>query len=427
MRTLFEKFNRDGLLGHSILVMLLLHTASASNLLFHMAMGRMLDSAAYGVLAALLGSFFIFYTPLFFSIQNTLSHFSKHLISEGRAVDVRYLVWKWVKKSSAIAFPVLLLVLALSEVLANRFHMDSIWPVVLMAIILFVSILMPVFSGAFQGLEKFASMAAASHLWTVVRLVAGALLVGLLSPTVEFAFVAHLFGVLICLWVGVRGLRSAIPDPVPTGQPLEKAGKYFFGSLTALFFYAVLMNAGVVMVKIFFPNEMDYGPYAQAFMIGRMVVFLSLPLANVLFPKVSARQGMSEESLGSLLKAIVLSFILVGSIVGFFLIWPCVPLAAMFGNWFPNAEMMNLVRWVVLSMSPLGLVFLIMNFEMAQNRFSLLAPLGLFALLFVGGFSLYHPSVVWASYWLLGATLLSLLSLIGLVVWQKKRVHAIAR
>jgi O-antigen/teichoic acid export membrane protein len=419
--------NRDGLFSHGILVMFLLHMASAANLVFHMAMGRLLDSAEYGVLAAMLGAFFIFYTPLFFSIQNTLSHFSKHLLSENRREDVRYLVWKWVKKTAAVAAPLLFVVLALSSVLAKSFHLDSIGPIVLMAVILFVSILMPIFSGALQGLEKFAWMAAGSHGWTIVRLGAGILLVGLLSPTVEVAFIAHLLGVLICLWVGLRGLCRAIPNPVPTGKPIEKVGGYFFGSLAALFFYAVLMNAGVVMVKIFFPDEAVYGPYARAFMIGRMVVFLSLPLASVLFPKVSARQGMTSESLGSLLKAVILSSILVGGIVGFFLIWPCVPLAAMFGDWNPLLETMNLVRWVVLSMSPLGLVFLVMNFELAQNRFALLLPVGAFALLFVVGFSLYHPSVIWVAFWLLAATSLSLLSLIGLVAWQKKRVHSTPR
>ena len=421
MKTFLKKITHDGLLVHSLLVMGLLHIGSAANLLFHMAMGRMLSSAEYGVLAALLGAFFIFYTPLFFSIQNTLAHFSRHLFLEGRLNDIRFLVWQWTKKCAGFGLPVLLLVFLFTRPLAGLFNLDSKLPAVLITVILFASLFMPVFAGAFQGMQHFGWMAASSNGWTVLRLVFGIPLVLWVART-EYALIAHLLGVLICIWIGLRALCRAIPDPVPTGQPLARAEKYFFGSFVAILFYSILMNADIVMVKIFFPEDAAYGPYAQASVIGRMIVFLSQPIVVALFPKVVAKKGMTKESLNALLKALALSGILVGSIMLFFIIWPCVPLAALFGDWNPAPETMSLVRRVILAMAPLSLIFLAMNFELAQNRFALLLPMGLASALFVCGFILYHPSPVWAAFWLLLASFGALLALVALIVVQKKRV-----
>lgn len=418
-----SKLNRDGLLAHSLLVLFLLHIGSAANLLFHMAMGRLLPPAEYGVLAAMLGTFLIFFTPLFFSIQNTIAHFSRHLASAGRLQDVRFLAWRWTTKSLMISAPFLVTAMALSRPLAAQFHLETPLPILIVAVILFVSMLMPVFAGAFQGLEKFVSMAVSSHSWTVLRLLLAVPFVMFLSASADRVLAAHLLGALLCVLIGIRALCRAIPDPVPTGQPLEKAGAYFFGSLGAIFFYSVLMNADIVMVKLFFPDEAVYSPYARASVIGRLVVFLSQPLASALFPKVVARKGMTPEALGALLRAVALSTLLVGGIAGLFSIVPQLPLGLLFGEWSPPVQTVSLLRRVVWAMAPLGLVFLVMNFELAQNRFASLIPLGIFAALFVGGFSLHHPSPLWAACWLLIAAPASALSLVALVAWQKKRMH----
>ncbi len=422
-----KKWNRDGLLGHSILVLGLLHIGSAANLLFHMAMGRLLAPAEYGILAAMLGAFFIFYTPLFFAIQNTLAHFARHLLDEGRINDIRFLVWRWTKKCAVIGLPSLLGALLFARPLAGVFHLHSSRPVILIAVILFASVFMPVFAGAFQGMQHFGLMALSSHSWTLIRLAVAVPLVLLLAASVEYALTAQLLGVLLCVWIGIRALCRAIPDPAPTGQPLERARGYFFGSLAALFFYSILMNADIVMVKIFFPDEAAYSPYARASVIGRMIVFLSQPIAGALFPKVVTRNGMTTESLNALLRAVALSALLVGGIAGLFSFFPRLPLAVLFGEFHPAPRLVEMVRRVVWAMAPLSLVFLTMNFELAQNRFASLIPMGIFAVIFIAGFSVHHPSPVWAAGWLLLAATGALLSLIALVAVQKKRVRKSVR
>jgi len=427
MKKLFQYLNRvdhDGVIRHGLLVLCLLHIGSVANLAFHMSMGRLLSEAEYGILAALLGAFFMFFTPFFFSMQNTLAHFSKHLFTEGRLSDIRFLAWEWTKKCTWGGGAVLLAALLACGSLAALFNLNSPGPVVMLVFILFASLFMPIFAGAFQGMQRFVWMGVSSHLWTLVRLVAAVALVFWVAPKTYYVMAAHFLGVLIAVWIGVKALCRFIPDPVPSGCPIEKANRYFFLSLTGLFFYSVLMNADIVMVKMFFADDAVYGPYARASVIGRLIVFIAQPIAGALFPKVAARKGMTTESLGALLKAIVLSSVLIGSITLVFTVYPCVPLAVLFGDWQATPATMNLVRLLVWAMTPLGLMFLIINFELAQNRFAVLWPLGLCAVFFVTGFALYHPSPAWAGYWLLAASLLAALLLVGLVALQKKRVAA---
>ena len=180
------------------------------------------------------------------------------------------------------------------------------------------------------------------------------------------------------------------------------------------------MNADIVMVKIFFPDEAAYGPYARASVIGRMIVFLSQPIAGALFPKVVARKGLTSESLSALLRALALSVFLVGGIAGVFSLFPQLPLGVLFGEFHPSPEMARTVRWVIWAMAPLSLVFLTMNFELAQNRFDSLIPMGVFAAVFVAGFSAVHPAPVWVAIWLLVASLGALLALVVQVAVQKK-------
>jgi len=179
------------------------------------------------------------------------------------------------------------------------------------------------------------------------------------------------------------------------------------------------MNADVVMVKIFFPDEAAYGSYAQASVIGRTIVFLSLPIAGALFPKVVAREGLTKESLSALLRSLALSVLLVGGIAGVFSLFPQLPLGILFGDFQPSEELASTVRWVIWAMTPLSLVFLTMNFELAQNRFASLIPMGIFAAVFVVGFSAYHPTPVWAAYWLLFAAIGALLALVVLISTQR--------
>jgi hypothetical protein len=84
----------------------------------------------------------------------------------------------------------------------------------------------------------------------------------------------------------------------------------------------------------------------------------------------------------------------------------------------PSAASILLVRGVVIAMAPLGLTMMLTNFELAQRRFICIIPLAVCAGILTGGIVLFHEKLIHVIQIFGCASYLSLLSLIGLVLWQ---------
>ena len=178
------------------------------------------------------------------------------------------------------------------------------------------------------------------------------------------------------------------------------------------------MNADVVMVKHFFPDANEAGLFARAATIGRTMVFLTMPIAMAMFPKVTSTGSTDAHNWKTLISAIlyvVVILILAACLCAFFA-W--VPLRIIYNDRAPDAEMIRLVRWVVCAMTPMGLTYLLMNFQMAQRRFKPSYSLLACAAGYVIGVSLFHETV-WQVVTVLGiASLLSAVLLIFGLPWK---------
>jgi hypothetical protein len=167
---------------------------------------------------------------------------------------------------------------------------------------------------------------------------------------------------------------------------------FFLGSLCMLGGYAVLMNADLIFVKhLFDPDEA--GRFAQVATIGRSVIFLPMPIALVMFPKVIASGPSTRASRVTLLKAMGLVGLLIGSAVAVTVAAPWLPLRIVYGLRDPDPEQLRLLVLTVCAMAPLALTFLLMNYEIAQHRFALIGFLILCAALYIGGVVLWHDTV----------------------------------
>lgn len=414
---MLRSLNHDKLLSHSILVMLLLHTGSAANLLFHATMGRMLSPSEYGVLVSMLGGFFVFFMPLFFALQNTCASMTRRLSVDQQGDRIHGFINQMIKKIFFLGLPVLLIGLAAGRDVSQWLHLKTTLSVRITMVCLFVSLFLSVYAGMFQGLQAYVKMALASHGWTIVRLLVAVPAVAVISKA-NAALAVQLASLLVCALFCFFLFRRAVSPAVTTQTMTPPVRNYFLGSLAAIFFYSLLMNGDIIMVKLLFPSDVDYGNYARASVIGRMIVFLSQPVVGALFPKAVPVGKGCERSLGLLMRAFVISAAIVLLIAGAFSLFPQLPYGLLFGDFSPNIEQVRLVRFVIFGMSPLSLIFLIINFELAQNRFSIIAPTACFSLIFIVGFVLYHPSPLWVTIWLSLGTLGTLITFIGLLVTE---------
>jgi len=410
----WHAFDPDRLLRHSFIVFLFAHAASAANLLFQMVMGWNLSVAEYGVLSSMLGLMMVIAAPMA-AISNTLAHFTGNLIKEEKIGNIRILTRQWTNRILLVSVPLLILLVVLRNPLASFFHLAGPWPLLLVGLALFVSVLAPVFGGVLQGMQAFALMGFPSLAGGLARLCLGGLLVFAVAPNAVSGLSAHAIGALFCTALIYLFYRRRLPQSAQADLTPERSDKYFWASLAALFSFAILMNMDVVMVKHYFPDPADYGNYARASMIGRMIIFLVQPIAGAMFPKVVSRGNLTNEQKFTLFRSLGLAGLIVAGAIALCALFPQIPLLILYRDHAPTPDMIALVRMVCLAMAPLGLVFILMNFELAQHRLACVIPLALCAAAFVGGVVLFHASLWQVVTVFLGVSLLSLFLMIGII------------
>ncbi len=409
--------HRDGLLKHSLILMAATQVGNVANLLFHVVMGHKLEPAEYGVLSAMLGIILIIATPMD-ALRVAMAHYVALLVQGGKSGAVPHLVRRWCRN---LAIPALVVlaggILACSHI-AAFFHLEDATPVILMCFVLAGGLLMPILIGALQGLQSFLWMSASQHIWGVVRLVAGALFVTLIAASAEWGLMGQLLGVCASVAIGIWGMRWNVRGPEVVEERVKGVTRYVMQSLLMIAGFAVLMNADVVMVKHFFPDAQEAGLFARAATIGRTMVFVTMPIALAMFPKVASTGTTDAHNWKTLFSAILyVGVILVAaaSVCAFFA-W--IPLLILYGDREPTPEMIRLVRWVVCAMAPLGLTHLLMNFQIAQRRFTPAWFLLACAAGYVVGVTLFHETV-WQVVTVLGiVSTLSVVILIAGLPWR---------
>ena len=343
---------------------------AACNAGFHMAVGRTLPNAEYGSLVAMLGIVLAIGTPML-ALQNTLAHFTSKLAGAGRRSEVAGLFLHWVWRFAAVSAAIT------AGAFVFRAPLAAFWggvdPRLIVATfaVLAASLWMNLFYGLLQGLQSFVWLAWAPQAWGATRLALGWGLTACFSATALAAVGAQGAGVLavlgLCLWA-VPGLR--LPRGEAAAARPRGTYRYLGSALVCLAGYAMLMNLDTALAKHYFDAE-TAGLFAKAATIASTAVFLPVPIATVLFPKVTSEGQLTDGSWGLLGRALAFAGVLIAAVAGACLLFPQVPWTILYGRWPAEgaAAAAALTRAMVLAMSPLALAYLLLNFEMAQQRF----------------------------------------------------------
>lgn len=365
----------SGLLRHGTLMVVGTFAGAVCNAGFHMVSGRLLPESAYGSLVAMLGIVLAFSQPAL-ALQNTLAHRIALLRQTGDASAVPACFRRW------LPWPVLLLVPGLPLLAwVLRTPLSSFWNVdsrllVLTAAILPLSLGMSLFSGLWQGMQAFVWLAFAPQAWGVVRLALGTALMLLGLRTATSALLAQFAGVLLVLLLGLLYLLRLPPSP-PQAQVLQAPApgrssslRYLLLSCLSLVGYGLLMNFDTALAKHLLSAD-TAGLFAKAATIARTAVFLPVPIAAALFPKVATDGTLPPGSARLLRRALLYAGALVAAAAAGCLLLPWLPWLILYGPCPAESASLAfpLVRTMTLAQSPLALAYLLLNFEMAQNRF----------------------------------------------------------
>jgi len=381
----------DYLLRHSLVLLTGSQVTNVLNLAFQLVMVRMLtgeDCVQYGIMASMMALFFMISAPAG-ALGRMVAHYVAMLVKDGRRDLAKGLVKTVGLDCSWVVVPLCVAGVLCSNLMAGFFRLTSPWPVIATVLALGFGWYKAVLDSAINGVQAFFWSSATAVIWSLVRLVAGVVLV-LVGMGALGAVWGNTVATFLSLAVAAGAMRLLLVREHVSRHRERGMYPYFAGYMLALAGYGVLANADTVLVKRLF-DAADAGSYAVAAMVARTVFYLPLPIALVMFPKVVSGGTTDASSRRVLLKSLVLVAVITIGIGGLVLLFPAPALLVLAGR--QSAELVFLLRGLVVALAPLSFVVIAMNFELAQRRFIVTVPLLLSALVYVVAVVLWHGTL----------------------------------
>jgi O-antigen/teichoic acid export membrane protein len=379
----------DELLRHTAILFAGMMAVHVCNLIYQMVMGRVLPDAEFALLAAFLSVLAIVSYPLS-TLTTGLSHYSSLLRQAGRGGDVKRLLRKWLLLTGIPALLLGAVVVVFNGPVAGFIHLNRFAPVIIAGAILPAMFWLPVLAGAAQGLQLFGWSSASGIFGALIRLLLGAGFVWFLYPACGWAMLGHGAGIYASAAVLAFGLVLVLRGGEKTGEPLPRLRFYLLQSFFPLMAFAVLMNADVVLVKHYLPDNTDF---AYASTLGRIVAFLPAAVAMAMFPKVASSGGTTAEHRRIFLHSFGYTVLCVAAAAAGCLIFPQLILRILWNKEASDFAVL-LIRLMALAMSASALLNVTVQFLLAQRRFKALIAVLLCSLFYLLSAYFFHRSAV---------------------------------
>ena len=273
------------------------------NYVFNVLMGRMLGPIDYGVLASLLSLVFIINVP-----SQTLGTITTRYIarfeSRKELGHARFFFNYLLKKTLIISLFVSLLFLAASPFLKIFLKVEAFSPFLILLVILFFSLLSALPMGGLRGLEKFFEISLYNVITTILKVILGVALVWL-GFKINGALFALFFSGLLLALLFYKDLK------LPAQEAVELKDEKIFHYAIPVFFVslclATLYNLDVIMAKHFL-SDTQAGYYAVLSLMGKIILFGTASIGDVLFPIVAKNHQKGADSGGVLRLSLIITF-----------------------------------------------------------------------------------------------------------------------
>jgi O-antigen/teichoic acid export membrane protein len=263
----------------------------------------------------------------------------------------------------------------------------DLWITVL--VVLF-SFWLPMFWGVLQGQQNFLWFG-----WTYLVNGVGRLGIASFLVLVLGAYAGGMMlGVLLGLAVGVgvavwqtRSLWLLRAQPFDWRSLLKQILPLMLGFAAVQFFF----TADTMFVKAYFSGD-DAAFYVSAGTLSRGLMWLVVPLATVMFPKIVHSVARSEKS--NLLGVVLLgtAVLAAGGAVGLTILGPWVVKLAYSKQYVSVAA--AVLPWYAWAMVPLSLAYALVNNLMARSQFRAVPVLLLLAAAYGIALTRYHDSLI---------------------------------
>ncbi|HEY5296624.1 MAG TPA: lipid II flippase MurJ [Verrucomicrobiae bacterium] len=281
--------------------------------------------------------------------------------------------------------------------------------------LLLVSLWMPMFSGVLQGRQDFFWLGWSFIFGGVGRLVIAAFLVLALGAGAAGMMTGALCGVALSAIIGIWRTRDLWSKPA---EPFD--GKNLMRQMAPLLFgfgaFQFMFTSDTMFAKAYFSAD-AMKAYVAAGTLSRGLLWIVLPLAAVMFPKIVHAHAKSEKS--NLFGIVVLGTAALG-ICGMLGLW-------LLGPWVVKivyktsdvAATMALIPWYAGAMIPLAMANVLVNDLLARSKFQAVPFLVLLAMFYGLTLTQFHASLIMVLQ-VLGVFNTLLFAICAWFAWRKK-------
>jgi O-antigen/teichoic acid export membrane protein len=275
----------------------------------------------------------------------------------------------------------------------------------------------PIFGGALQGRQDFLWMGGSAISMGACRLLVAALLVLGLQSGATGMMIGALAGVAASTAIAIWRTRDLWMRPVQR-FPGKALLRHAIPLVLGFWAFQFMFTSDQMFAQTFFAGKDGAGHYYAAGTLSRALLWLVLPLAAVMFPKLVHSRASSQKS--NLLGLVVLGTALL-SIVGGACLYLVSPLVVkiVYPDDYITATV-ALLPWYLLAMVPLALANVLINDLLASDEFKIVPVLVI--LVVVYGFTLPYVMNHVQKAPVVGAFNLLLLGASGWAVFTKRKI-----
>ena len=287
------------------------------NYVYNLIVGRMLGPANYGELAAIFSLIGLF-GMIPFSLGLVIIRYVSLSKTHGEVVGIIH----WFSKRIFVLAIFLVLIIVLAYPLLSSFlNIKDGFLIILAGVSFLFSVPSFLNKSVLQGVLRFKEMVISVLLENSTKLILAVILIyigfGVGGAVTGFVMASFVGFVLSKIFIRDYSKPEAERTP-PNTKPILL---YSLPVLVQSLALTSLYSADIILVKHFFSSH-DAGLYASLSYLGRIIFFGAGPIASVMFPMISQKQGKGE----SYRRTFLYSFLFTGAlIVGVLTIYKVVP------------------------------------------------------------------------------------------------------
>ncbi len=312
----------------------------------------------------------------------------------------------------------MLVVIFQKQIVAGWHLPDATGLLVTLPLIL-VSLWLPMFGGVLQGRQDFFWMGWSQIIGGFGRVAGAAALVLLLALGSTGMMAGALLGVAVAAGINIwrsRDLWSGAAEKFDVRKISRQVVPLLLGFGACQFMF----TSDTLFVKAHF-NDDQMAPYGAVGTLSRALLWLVLPLAAVMFPKLVHASAKAEKT--NLFSIVVLgtAILAAGGALGLWLVGPLLVKFMAKASFVPEA--IKLIPWYAGAMIPLALANVMVNDLLARERYSVVPWMVLLAVGY--GFTLpwmlnHFPGRIEVALQTLGAFNLLLFAICAFFTWGVK-------